>query len=351
MWASACLLGGACAVAWLRPITVVAQTPAAPKTAPAQQTKAAAKAWTPPRTPWGDPDLQGVWSRMHFVKGFVPFERPPELGTRTELTEEELQARIAARNAAEKVGLTRATGTSFDDEISPYLKPSPRTSVVVDPPDGRVPPYTPDGQKRADAAAARRRPTSLAGIGPEMFGLEERCITRGFPIAMNPATQTSAGMQIMQGPGWVALHIELLNEYRLISLDSRQQRFGPKLRQWWGQSLGHWEGTTLVVETTNFNGRTEFRGVSDQMRIVERFTPISYGEIDYTYTLDDPATFTRPWTIRASWGRHEQLEITEYACNPGNRDLPKMIKIAQEEFEKRGKGPQEAVPTQSEPRY
>ena len=348
-WASTCMIAGLFAAALMRPLTVAGQAPAAAKTTPAPQAKTAAKPWTPPRTPWGDPDLEGVWSRMHFVKGAVPFERPRELGTKAELTEEELQARMAARDKAEKIGLTRATGTSFDDEISPYLKPSRQTSVVVDPPDGRVPPYTPEGKKRADAAAARRRPTTLAAIGPEIFGLEERCITRGFPITMNPATQTSAGMQLIQGPGWVVLHFELLNEYRLISLDS-PPRFGPKLRQWWGQSRGHWEGTTLVVETTNFNGRNEFRGVSEQMRVLERFTPISYGEIDYTYTLEDPATFTRPWTVKASWGRHEQLEITEYACHPGNRDLPKMIKIAQIEAEQRNKQPKEADPV-GEPRY
>ena len=118
MWAAACLLGGVCAVALLRPLTVVAQTPAAANTARAQQTKAAAKAWTPPRPTWGDPDLPCVSSMMHFVKGFVLFDPLPELGTITDLTEEELQARIAARNAAVSY-LTRATGTSFDDEISP----------------------------------------------------------------------------------------------------------------------------------------------------------------------------------------------------------------------------------------
>ena len=291
------------------------------------------KGWQPARTPWGDPDLQGVYSRLHLIAGAVPFERPAALGTRTELNDAELQARMAARDKAASEGLTRPTGTSFDDEISPYLKPSRQTSVVIDPPDGRLPALTAEGKKRAAVAEARRKPTSLAGIGPEMFGLEERCITRGFPITMNPATPTSAGMQLIQGPGWVVLHFELLNEYRLIPLDSRPT-FGPKLRQWWGQSRGRWEGNTLVVETTNFNGRNEYRGVSEHMRMVERFTPISYGEIDYTYTLEDPETFTRPYTIRASWGRHEQLEITEYACHPGNRDLPKMIVIGQDEFQK-----------------
>jgi len=273
---------------------------------------------------------------MHFFVGAVPFERPREFGTRTEVTEAELQARMAARDKEAAIGLNRATGTSFDDEISPYLLPSRQSSVVVDPPDGRVPPYTPEGRKRVEAAEARRRPRTLAGIGPGIFGLEERCITRGFPIAMNPATPTSAGMQLIQGPGWVVIQIELLNEYRLIPLDSRP-RFSSKLRQWWGQSRGRWEGNTLVVETTSFNGRMEYRGTGEQLTVIERFTPISYGELDYTYTIDDPGTFTRPWTIHASWGRHEQVEITEYACHPGNRDLSTMITVAQQEFEKASK--------------
>jgi hypothetical protein len=349
-WASACMVAGLVAVAWMRPIAVKGQTATAGKTTPAPQTKSVAKPWTPPRTPWGDPDLQGVYTRMHFVEGAVPFERPPELAGRTELTEEELQARMAARDKAEKVGLARATGTSFDDEISPYLKPSRQTSVVVDPPDGRVPPYTPEGQKRAAATAARRRPADGLSYGPENFSNSDRCITHGFPTIMNPATPTSNGMQLMQGPGYVAMHFELMNEYRIIPLDGRQP-LSPKLRQWWGQSRGHWEGNTLVVEVTNFNGRSDFRGTGENLRVVERFTPLSHGEIDYTYTIDDPTTFTKPWTIKASWGRHDQLEITEYACNPGNRDLPKMIKIAQAEAEQRSKQPKEAAPKDPEPRY
>jgi hypothetical protein len=149
-------------------------------------------------------------------------------------------------------------------------------------------------------------------------------------------------MQIMQGPGWVALHFELLNEYRLIPIGPRPQ-LGPKLRQWWGQSRGRWEGNTLVVEVTHFNGRSDDRlGVTDQLKVVERFTPLSYGEIEYTYTVEDPGTYTRPWTMQASWGRHEQIEINEYACHPGNRDLPKMIVIAQMELEKQKQAPQSA---------
>ena len=346
---------------WLVPI-VAAAASLGPRAAVAQQAGAPAAqieakrptpvdpgtadpSFTPPRTPWGDPDLQGVYTRMHFIVGAVPFERPREFGTRTELTEAELKQRMDERDRREREGLNRATGTSFDDEISPYLKPSRQTSIVVDPPDGRIPPYTPEGRKRVEAAEARRRPHSLADIGPGIFGLEERCITRGFPIAMNLATQTSAGMQLIQGPGWVVIQIELLNEYRLIPLDGRPT-FGPKMRQWWGQSRGRWEGNTLVVETTNVNGRTEFRGVGEQLRLVERFTPISYGELDYTYTLEDPGTFTRPWTIHASWGRHEQLEITEYACHPGNKDLPKMIEIAQQQFEKAQKSTPAQTPEQ-----
>ena len=293
------------------------------------------KGWQPPRTPWGDPDLQGVYSRLHLFYGAVPFERSPEFGTRAELTEAELKARMDARDKASGQGLNRPTGTSFDDEISPYLKPSRQTSIVIDPPDGRLPPFTPEGQKRVDAA--RRKPTSLGDIGPEMFNIEERCLSRSFPATMNPATPTSAGMQLIQGPGWVVLHFELLNEYRLVPLTPRPP-LGPKLRQWWGQSRGRWEGTTLVVEVTNFGGRAVYRlrgaefPVGERLRVIERFTPISYGEIQYQYTVEDPDTFTRPWTIRASWGRHNQLEITEYACHPGNRDLPKMIVIAQDEF-------------------
>lgn len=322
-WAWACV-AVAMAVT-VMPVTVAEQAPAAAASAP-------------PRTPWGDPDLQGIWTRIHFNVGGVPFERPRELGTKSELTDTELQARMKAEQ--DDVA-SRPTGTSFDDEISPYVTPSRQTSVIVDPPDGRLPSLTPEAQKRIAALAEAARQRRAKGeIGPETFSINERCITRGFPNVMNPAPPTSSGMQIVQAPGYVAIRIELFNEYRIIPLDNRPT-FGPKLRQWWGQSRGHWEGNTLVVEVTNFNDRPKippFQASGEQMRIVERFTRTRFGELDYQYTVEDPATFTRPWTAKASWGLIDrQLEIMEYACHAGNYDLESMIKIAQAEAWRQGK--------------
>jgi hypothetical protein len=322
------------------PVAVLGQTSAAPTKAPDRATSAPTLPPPPPRLPWGDPNLQGVWTRIHFNRT-VPFERPREIGERSELTEEEFQARLTANIEAVEAD-PLAGGIGWADEISPYVTPSRQSSVVVDPPDGRIPPLTPEAERRLAALeeAARQR-LARGEIGPETFRLQERCVTRGFPNVMNPAPASSTGMQIVQGPGYLAIRVELQNEYRVIPLQPRPS-LGPKLRQWWGESRGRWEGDTLVVETANFNNRPKvdwFEPTGEELRIVERFRRGSYGVLDYQYTVVDPATFTRPWTAKASWGLNEsQPEIMEYACHAGNYDMPVMIRSAVMEAEKKAKG-------------
>jgi hypothetical protein len=342
---SACV-ASALALAVMHPMTALAQAPAkaTPAKAVPAQTRTAENGGGPPpaKTPWGDPDIQGVWTSTHYYKGAVPFERPRALGTKVELTEEELQARLAARAKADQASeLGRPVSGTGDDEISPFVKPSRRTSIVFDPPDGRLPPMTPEGQKRL-AALKQEQDQRLARneVSPKLFDLKERCVTRGFPNTMFLNNPVTPGIQIVQGPGSVVVRAEMQSEWRIIRLDSAPS-LGPRLRQWWGESRGHWEGDTLVVVTNNFNNRPkleEFEATGEQLRITERFRRTTYGELQYEYTVDDPTTWTKPWGIKVSWGLNEnQPEINEYACHAGNYSMTNMIRGALTTLEKQGK--------------
>jgi hypothetical protein len=206
--------------------------------------------------------------------------------------------------------------------------------MVVDPPDGRIPPFTPDGKRRA--AEIARRGSGLVedseeelrpGIWADDLGSFVRCITRGLPAMWLPGVYNN-GVQIAQGPGYVVITKEMIHEARVIPLD-RRPALGPKLTQWIGDSRGHWEGDTLVVEVTNFNGRVDFRGSSKNMRLVERFRRIGPETIDYSVTIDDPATWTRPWTINFPIQKDDsQYDLVEYACHEGNYGLVNILSAA-----------------------
>ncbi len=268
---------------------------------------------TPPRTPWGDPDLQGIWNN----NTSTPLERPEALAGKALLTDDELAAFTAQRQASREDRDSRdGRGTDADVRraYNAYWFPVPgeairRTSLILDPPDGRIP-YTPEGRKRVDARrAARQGPPA----GPEDRSLWERCITRGVP-------RTPGGynnhFQIVQTPGYVMILIEMIHEARIIPLDGRLH-VGQHIRQWLGDSRGRWEGDTLVVDTSNFTDKTNFRGSGENLHLVERFTRVDADTLLYEYTIDDPESFERPWMATVPMAK-SQGPLFEYACHEGN---------------------------------
>lgn len=279
------------------------------------------------RTPWGDPDLEGLWSYNDDVN--TPFERPDGLGTKTEFGDEELAAVLAERaqrNVERAPTIGGETGAGPTHWYEFWNARSVRTSKIIDPPDGRVPPLTAEARARvaARAEAAKRR-------GPadswEDRSLGDRCIVSrgGWPHVIVNTGSYGNILRIMQTPGYVVLTHEMIHETRVIPLDGRPH-IGSGIRQYLGDPRGRWEGNTLVVEVTNFSDKTDFRGSRETLRLVERFTRIDAETIDYRVTIDDPATFTRPWTIAVPFKQDkEQTAIFEYACHEGNYSMRNIL--------------------------
>ena len=306
------------------------QMPAAGQTSPAAaKAKAAAKTWTQPRTPEGQPDLQGFWTNSTLT----PLERPSELVGKQILTEQEAadyQRRVQEQADASPPGvLGRALGGYWFERGE--VVAGRRSSLIVDPPDGRIPPLTPAAQKLA-AARAQERNLHPAD-GPEDRSLQERCLLWGGAGPPMMPTAYNSTYQIVQSRGYVMIFVEMIHDARIIPLDGRPH-VPPNIRLWLGDSRGHWEGNALVVDTTNFNGQTAFRGSSENLHLIERFTRTDADTIRYEFTVDDPATFTKPWTAEIPM-RKTQGPIYEYACNEGNYSLADILKGARVE-EKRG---------------
>jgi hypothetical protein len=265
--------------------------------------------WKAPRTPWGHPDLEGTWTTDD-MRG-VPMSRSTQFAMRRYLTDEEFAAREKQRSTAREIDNAR-TGTFRNEEGSRDFS---YTSMVIDPPDGRVPELT---------AAARARPRTQGsfGVGPwekiEDFSLYDRCITRGLVGSFMPAVYGN-GARIMQTPDAVVITYEMIHDTRVIPLDNPPAT-GSGIRSFMGSSRGRWEGDTLVVESSNFTDRTNVGGAahSDALRLTERFTRIDPQMIDYEITVDDPLTFTRPWTMRMTITQQPHYQIYEYACHEGN---------------------------------
>jgi hypothetical protein len=292
---------------------------------------AAVRTWTPPRTLEGRPDLQGIWVN----NSATPLERPKALEGRASLSDEEV-AELRARAgrifdvngpsdlaAGDEVFLAAlanvtsyrsatATGTAL---AMPERRFETRTSLIVDPPDGRLPPITPEAQqKRAIAAAlAPRLPD-----GPEDLNLIVRCITFGVPRLGGNAASYNPFHQIVQTSDYVVFIGESIHDARIIPLDGRPH-LPDGIRQWHGDSRGRWDGDTLVVETTNFSSKGSFMRSSDRLHLTERFTRVADDTIDYAITIDDPTTWTRPWTAVVHLWRTGS-KMFEYACNEGNYD-------------------------------
>jgi hypothetical protein len=283
--------------------------------APAQKTAAAAKAWTPGRTAWGEPDLQGVWSNATIT----PLERRDGQSGKDLLSDEE----AAALNSEAESRAEDRSGAGTDADVARAYnafwwdrgKSLARTSLIVDPAEGKLPPLTAEGQKRRQAAMDARKLRGPADSWEDR-PLQERCILyHGVPPL---PTGYNNNYQIVQTPGYVAIYSEMIHEIRLIPVDARAH-LASTIGQWMGDSRGHWEGDTLVVETTNFDARTTFRfpAANETIRVIERFKRVAPDKIDYQFTVQDPTTYTRPWTALLPMTRIDG-PIYEYACHEGN---------------------------------
>jgi hypothetical protein len=303
------------------------QAPAAPKAA------ASEKSWTPPRTAEGKPDLQGVWD----FRTITPMERPAALGTKAFFTDEEAAAFEKDENRRQNRDLIdpEAGGLMYPPGgVVPYNEfwydrgdktvGTKRTSLIVDPPNGRFPALTPEGQKKMEQRAREGRETQLGRPIADSWEdrpLQERCImglNAGPP--MHPGAYNN-NFQLFQTPDTVVILTEMVHDARVVPMDGRPHL---GIRQWKGDSRGHWEGDTLVVDTTNFKRETSFPGSGASMRLTERFTRTAPDTLLYEFTVDDPTTWTRPWTAAVPMVRSEQ-PIYEYACHEGNYAMASIL--------------------------
>ena len=286
--------------------------------------------YTAPRTPDGQPDLQGFWTNQTYS----PLERPDDV-TKEFYTAEEVAEIESGRAQLEASQTTPGTipdvhydFTQFGlDRSQSGLAPNMRTSLIVDPPDGKLPPLTAAAEQiAADRVAARERMGGRWGAA-EANELDDRCIImRGAGPPML-STGYNSNYQIVQAPGHLMILVEMIHDARIIPLDGRDHP-SPKLRQWMGTSRGRWEGETLVVETANFNGKNSIPsatgriipGSGDQMRVTERFTRVAEDRIMYEFTVEDLGTWTRPWTAEMPM-RKTRGPIFEHACHEGNYGL------------------------------
>ena len=287
------------------------------------QIQTAAGAWTSSRTAWGDPDLQGVWS----FATITPLERPGELAGRERLTGQEAAAlELEARARGDGAGFR-----SYNEFWRARGGSTGRTALIVIPPDGRLPPVTPEARHRAAALDHARR-----GRGPadswEDRNLTERCL-QWRPLPRLPTTYNNIH-QIFQAPGYVAILTEMIHNVRVIPLDARPH-IHERIRQWNGDSRGHWEGDTLVVETTHFSDDAVFQGSSESRRgvqrrgspnrhLVERYTRVADDRIEWEFTVDDSTIWTSPWTGTLPFGRVDGV-VYEFACHEGNYGLPNIL--------------------------
>jgi hypothetical protein len=311
----------------------------------------AAAAWVQPKTPWGDPDLQGVWR----YEATIPLERPASLDGRDSLTDDEVAAKQKVENEQEQERLAGAEGAAvgrgnldqspirgneYNSFWQDHGRPRPvykQTSLVVDPADGHIP-YTPDGKK------AETRATARYGAGPYESFLDpdtgERCLTDGV-TAMMWQGPNGGHNRIVQSPGYVTiLHEEYLDR-RIIPVDGRAPS---GVRQWFGNAVGKWEGSTFVVTTTNFIDRTNYEWAqiftrpTETLKLTERFTRTGAQTMDYRVTVEDPATFARPWTAQIPIARlPDETLIYEYACHEGNYAMVNLLAGGRADAAKRGR--------------
>jgi len=287
-------------------------------------------AYTAPRTPWGDPDLQGAFTNSD--ESLIPMERPDTLEGKTldQVSDAELADLIEERNKArEEADRQRWELRSPLHWFENFNPKNSRAWLVVDPPDGRIPPQTAEARARAAARTESRRGRGDADSWEDR-SLYDRCITRGIPGSMMPAIYGNS-YRVTQGPGFVAIQYEMVNEARVIPLD-RRPHLGPAIRNYLGDARGWFEGETLVVETTNFTDLTPYRGSSPALRLVERFTPRAPEVVEWSVTFEDPTTWARPWTFAMNLTKvPDQEGPFEYACHEGNYAMRNLLGIARAE--------------------
>jgi hypothetical protein len=333
---------GAAAAITVAPALIVPQASAQSPLQGAKQTITSspakpARIRTAPRNADGRPDFQGIWANGTLT----PFERPKEFAGKEFFTEQE--AAQFTRATLERANRDRRGATPQEDVAGAYneawfdrgtkVYSNLRTSIVVDPADGRVPPLTPAAREAAAARAAvqRRLPE-----GPEDFDLPVRCIqwaSSGPPMIPGPYNNN---YQIVQNRESIAIDVEMIHDVRIIPLDGRPH-ISSSIRRWMGDSVGHWEGDALVVDTTNFTDKTHFRGSDGNLHVVERFTLTNADTIQYRFTIDDPTAFTQPWTGEIMMSRTPG-PLYEYACHEGNYSLPSMLAGARSEEKTEGAG-------------
>ena len=287
--------------------------------APRAEAPAAAARWVMPRTPDGHPDLQGVWS----YATITPVERSAEFAGKEFLTEQEADAyekrrrqemNQDRRDGGAAADLSRAYNDFWWDRGTKVVS-TRRTSLVIDPPDGRIPARTPEAQQRnAERAAARR--VRGPSDGPEDRPLGDRCILFGSGGVPMLPTAYNNNVQVVQSRDHVVFLNEMIHDARMVPLGARTP-LPSNIRQWTGDSHGRWEGDTLVVETTNFTDKTNFRGSSENLQLTERFTRVAEDTLLYRFTVNDPSSFTKPWTVEIPMWRNREL-VYEYACHEGN---------------------------------
>ncbi len=317
------------------PVAGQAQTAGAATGGPPKAT------YSPPRTPWGDPDLQGVWD----YQSRIPMQRPAQLKGKATLTDAEL-AEYAKTNTPNQDPC--GVGTRENEECTPEelaqvgaynefwdnrnIVRDNRTSLIEDPPDGRLPPMTPEAQKRQAAIQAARGGGDRATYDSwEDFPTVTRCISEHTP---NGPQGYNSGTLITQSLGWIVMFREKLDT-RIIPLDARPH-VDQHIRQWNGDSRGHWEGNTLVVETTNFTDKQIIGGGAGStiptgipfgnIHLIERFVPVSAKRIDYYATITDPTTWTRPWTFMLPWDKDDNYQMLEYACIEGDISIENSLR-------------------------
>jgi hypothetical protein len=304
----------------------------APLDSPAQHRRAEAaraESWVAPRTPWGDPDIQGLWPSGDWRR--VPLQRPEELGTRSVLTPEEFAERErqaatdaaadAAEFAAPAAEVSNTPPSYWQDRGSAKLQ----ASLIVDPQNGRLPARTPQVEQRIAARAAARQ-----GRGPadswEDRSLYERCISRGITSFL--PTLYNNGNEILQSKGFVVIRHEMINETRIVPITDKPFS---NIRTYMGEARGRWDGDTLVVESTNFiTDKTAISGtpVSDALRLIERFTRVDPHTLRYEMTVDDPQTWVQPWTVSFDLTEDPGYPLIEYACHEGNYAMANILRAA-----------------------
>ena len=316
-------------------VVALASQPAAQSAKPQ-----AGKTWTPTRTPWGDPDLQGVYTNRDEMG--IPLERPSQFEgkaisdvTSTQLADLNRQRQEFGVNAAPTFGGETSAGPVHWYEY--YGAKNSRPWLITEPADGKIPPLTSEARQHDEGLRAARAGRGESD-GAEDRSLYDRCITRGVPGSMMPGIYGNS-YQIVQGPGYVAIRYEMIHETRLIPLDGRPH-VDKSIQLYVGDARGHWDGNTLVVETTNFNGRVSDdivgygspdRGGSRNLKVVERFSPVGPNIVAWSVTLDDAHTWGRPWTFAMNLTKDESQPPFEYACHEGNYGLTNILSAARAE--------------------